>query len=105
MSRLPYQEISPWLRAPENLQPPLEASLRTDVVVVGAGLTGLSTALALRAQGADVAVLEQDFAGSGASGRNAGHLTPTLAIRQRDARVDAQAVGGHDQRIRAGGWL
>jgi glycine/D-amino acid oxidase-like deaminating enzyme len=32
----------------------------------------------LRAQGTDVVVLEQGFAGSGASGRNAGHLTPTI---------------------------
>ena len=78
MRQYAFEEISPWVRTPEDLQPPLGGSLRTDVVVVGAGLTGLSTALALRAQGADVAVLEQDFAGSGASGRNAGHLTPTI---------------------------
>ena len=47
-------------------------------MIVGAGLTGLSTALSLRAQGADVVLLERDFAGAGASGRNAGHLTPTI---------------------------
>lgn len=75
---LPYEDVSPWVSVPEDLQPPLEADLDADVVVIGAGYTGLSTALALRAQGADVAVLEQDFAGAGASGRNAGHLTPTI---------------------------
>jgi glycine/D-amino acid oxidase-like deaminating enzyme len=48
------------------------------VVVIGGGYTGLSTALSLRAQGTDVAVLEQGFAGSGASGRNAGHVAPTI---------------------------
>lgn len=76
--RLPFEEVSPWVTPPTEPQPPLGESLRTDVVVIGAGYTGLSTALALRAQGADVAVLEQSFAGSGASGRNAGHLTPTI---------------------------
>ena len=48
------------------------------MVVVGAGYTGLSAALALRAEGADVVLLEREFAGAGASGRNAGHLTPTI---------------------------
>jgi glycine/D-amino acid oxidase-like deaminating enzyme len=76
--RLPFDEISPWVEAPADLQPPLAGDLRADVVVIGGGYTGLSTALSLRAQGVDVALLEQGFAGSGASGRNAGHLTPTI---------------------------
>src|SRR5690606_1960943 len=42
------------------------------------GYTGLSTALALRSAGVDAVLLEADFAGAGASGRNAGHLTPTI---------------------------
>ena len=37
------------------------------VVVIGGGYTGLSTALSLRAQGVDVVLLEQGFAGSGKS--------------------------------------
>lgn len=73
-----FIETSPWVEAPADRRPPLDESTQADVVVVGSGFTGLSAALALRAEGADVVLLEQDFAGSGASGRNAGHLTPTI---------------------------
>lgn len=73
-----YHPISPWVEAPADLRPALAQNLRTDVVVIGGGYTGLSTALALRDAGASVALLEQQFVGSGASGRNAGHLTPTI---------------------------
>ncbi|WP_326595466.1 NAD(P)/FAD-dependent oxidoreductase [Streptomyces sp. NBC_01803] len=53
---------------------------RTDVAVVGAGLTGLSAALHLARKGARVTVLEQDTVGWGASGRNGGMCTTGLAI-------------------------
>ncbi len=73
-----FLDISPWVVPPADLQPALSGDCSADVAIVGAGLTGLSTALALKAAGGDVVVLERDFAGFGASGRNAGHLTPTI---------------------------
>lgn len=57
-----------------------ELPARADIVVVGAGLTGLSTALHVAREGGDVVVLEADTVGSGASGRNGGMATPGLAI-------------------------
>ena len=53
---------------------------RADVAVIGAGLTGLSTALHLARAGADVVLLESHTVGWGASGRNGGMATTGLAI-------------------------
>lgn len=78
MSAATVLQLSPWVEPPATLAPPCAGDLKADVVIVGGGYTGLSTALALRERGADVALLEQEFCGFGASGRNAGHLTPTI---------------------------
>ena len=59
--------------------PELKGSVDADVVVIGAGFTGLSTALHLREQGIDVAVVEAVEPGWGASGRNNGQVIPTLS--------------------------
>jgi len=58
---------------------------RVDVAVVGAGLTGLSTALHVAKEGASVALLEAGTVGWGASGRNGGMATTGLAIGFRKA--------------------
>lgn len=58
--------------------PALGASVSTDVLVVGAGYTGLSTALHLAESGARVCVLDAHAPGWGASGRNGGQVNPTL---------------------------
>jgi glycine/D-amino acid oxidase-like deaminating enzyme len=73
-----YLPISPWVQRPPDVSEPLRGEQRADVAVIGGGYTGLSTAIVLRREGVDVAVVERDFAGAGASGRNAGHLTPTI---------------------------
>lgn len=75
-----YRAIGGWVERPEHPQPTLQEHVSADVVVVGAGFAGLNTALELAARGASVVVLERDFAGFGASGRNAGYLGGSLAV-------------------------
>ncbi len=50
----------------------------TSVLVVGGGLIGLTSALALHERGAAVTVVDADRLGSGAARGNAGFLSPTL---------------------------
>jgi D-amino-acid dehydrogenase len=50
----------------------------TSVVIVGGGLIGLSSALALHERGAEVTVVDAAALGSGAARGNAGFLCPTL---------------------------
>jgi glycine/D-amino acid oxidase-like deaminating enzyme len=63
---------------PAAAVPALDGDRRTDVVIVGAGFTGLSTALSLAEQGTNVIVLEAQDPGWGASGRNGGQVNPGL---------------------------
>lgn len=53
-------------------RPVLAGDINVDVVVIGAGFTGLSAALHLAEAGRSVAVLEANQPGWGASGRNGG---------------------------------
>lgn len=62
-------------------RPGLDGDLDCDVCIVGGGLTGLWTAYTLAAldPGLDIVVLEAQFAGFGASGRNGGWLSAELS--------------------------
>ncbi len=54
--------------------PALEGSVSTDVCIVGGGFTGVATALTLAERGYNVALIEANRVGWGASGRNGGQL-------------------------------
>ena len=53
---------------------PLRGDVNADVCVIGAGFTGIATALRLAERGYDVRVLEANRVGWGASGRNDGQM-------------------------------
>jgi len=66
------------------------SSLAVDTLVIGAGVTGLSTALHLAERGARVAVLERDGPGLGSSGRANGQI---IAGLQKDPDALIAAFG------------
>lgn len=75
-----FRLIGGWVERPADLQPELTDNITADVVVVGGGFAGLNTALELASHGARVVLLEREFCGFGASGRNAGYLGQGQAI-------------------------
>lgn len=58
---------------------PLEENARYDVLVVGAGIAGAVAALRLQAGGANVAIIDADEPGSGATGRSGGFIVPSFS--------------------------
>ena len=82
-----------------TLRPTLTGNLTFDVCVIGAGFSGLSTALHLAEQGHNVAVVEGARIGWGASGRNGGQVVNGLnaslrTINRRYGQDTANFVAG-----------
>lgn len=79
--------ISHWYQSVERqaVRPPLPGDLTADVAIVGGGMTGLWSAYYLKkAQPElDVIVIEKEFVGFGASGRNGGWLSAEPAGQYR----------------------
>lgn len=89
----------------DGLEPPLLGDARADVAIIGGGFLGLWTALRLKERdpSLDIAIIERDICGGGASGRNSGMLlsawTKFNAISA--LRDEAAAVALIDQSRRA----
>jgi glycine/D-amino acid oxidase-like deaminating enzyme/nitrite reductase/ring-hydroxylating ferredoxin subunit len=75
---------SPWEQRQLPRFPALNASLKVDVVVVGAGLTGITTAWLLREAGCSVALLESNRVGAGDTAHTTAHLTYVTDLRLHD---------------------
>ena len=65
---------------------PLRGERSADVCVIGAGFTGISTALHLAERGYNVHVIEANKVGWGASGRNGGQMIGGIAGEAHIAR-------------------
>lgn len=79
-------------------RPPLTGHIETDVCVIGAGYTGLSTALFLAEHGFRVVVLEAAKVGFGASGRNGGQIVNSYSrdldtIEKQAGPREAELIG------------
>lgn len=75
---------------PVPARPELEGETQTDVCIIGAGYTGLSTALFLLENGFKVTIVEAAKVGFGASGRNGGQIVNSYS---RDIDVIERTVG------------
>lgn len=73
--------------------PKLSGDFNTDVVVVGAGITGVTAALLLRRAGLRVVVLESGVVGGGVTGRTTAHITEVLDARYHQLAVDFGEAG------------
>jgi gamma-glutamylputrescine oxidase len=82
--------VPPWRRAPLSAAPASNAT--PDVAIIGAGLTGLSTAYHLARQKIRAVVFEASEAGDGASGRTGGIVLEGTAVGALDEVSDC--VGG-----------
>lgn len=77
------KHISYWLDSLRNITVfgELQEDDETDVVIVGAGLAGLSVAYNVAMEGLDVVVIEDGMIGSGETGRTSAHLSSALDDR------------------------
>lgn len=97
-----HAALSYWLETCDDdltPRPSLDGSIDVDVAILGAGYTGLWTALELlrREPGLRIAVVEREIAGFGASGRNGAWCAPDLnislpALARRFGTAAAQAT-------------
>ncbi len=74
--------------------PPLAGEETADVAILGGGYTGLSAALELADAGYDVALVEAETVGFGASGRNGGQVCsgPNQSLETLRQRVGSDAA-------------
>ena len=83
---------------PQPERPSLQGTVRADVCIVGAGYTGLSSALHLAEAGYSVVVVEAAKVGWGASGRNGGQIVHSYSrdidvIEKNHGKPVADAMG------------
>lgn len=72
--------------------PPLQGDAVADVCVIGAGFTGIATALTLVERGYSVVVVEANRVGWGASGRNGGQLINGINGLSRVQKVHGDGI-------------
>jgi glycine/D-amino acid oxidase-like deaminating enzyme/nitrite reductase/ring-hydroxylating ferredoxin subunit len=74
---MPGESGSLWIEtAGETSYAPLAGNEQADVAVIGGGIAGLATALAMQEHGANVALVELGKVGQGVTGNTTGKVTP-----------------------------
>lgn len=78
------QRLSVWLTEEHPESPPLTEAVHCSVVVIGGGITGVTTALVLQREGLEVILLEADRIGSGTTGGTTGKVTSQHGLIYHD---------------------
>ena len=85
------ENLSYWITSSEPIIfEKVEKSLETEVLIIGGGIAGLTTAYCIAKAGRQVILVEDGFIGSGESGRTTAHITCAL-----DDRYFASVFGSH----------
>ena len=97
MKQNPGGTNSPWEIGDLSVQlPSLDAELQTDVCIVGAGISGMTTAYLLACEGRSVVVLDDGPIGGGETGRTTAHLSNAFDDRYYEVE---RLFGEHGARI------
>ena len=92
------ENLSYWIASSEPIIfEKLEKSLDTDILVIGGGIAGLTTAYCLAKAGRQVILVEDGFIGSGESGRTTAHITCALD----DRYFELEKIFGKDKTVLA----
>jgi glycine/D-amino acid oxidase-like deaminating enzyme/nitrite reductase/ring-hydroxylating ferredoxin subunit len=88
------EHIAYWIQSTSSLSfQSIENDIETDVLVIGGGIAGLTTAYCLASSGKQVTLIEDGLIGSGESGRTTAHLTQALD----DRYYNLQKIFGDDK--------
>jgi Glycine/D-amino acid oxidases (deaminating) len=91
--------VSNWINTVNPLQfEQLQHNLQTDVLVIGGGISGVTTAWLLAKAGKQVVLIEDGFIGSGETGRTTAHCT--WALDDRFSNIE-QVFGEEKTRLAA----
>ena len=104
------ENLSVWFAAvnqPISYEP-LNKDIDTDILVIGGGISGLTTAYCLAKEGRKVVLAEDGFIGSGETGRTTAHLTCALDERYfklEEIYDEATAQLAADSHMKAIEWI
>lgn len=80
MNNMTIERKSLWTSRNPTNYPSIPSSMEADVCVVGAGITGLTTAILLQQKGLKVVLVERNRVGSGTTGYTTGHVTSAIDL-------------------------
>src|SRR5688572_25471257 len=92
MQLLPQDQVFWYLNTTKA--EPLLHDIKADIVVIGGGMTGLTTAQSFAQKGYSVVLVEKNYCGAGASGKSSGFITPDSELSFFELqRIFGEAIG------------